>query len=421
MITNPVGMRLTILRFLQERVGEVGMTRFILHSTDNHSLQTEVIEGLESTINAMVLFTGLPPLLTVFGANIRSNPIMDTYFTKYPIYIKWKAHRDLRNKAPDKQDRDRPFVSQLAQFFNLNAHSDFLSLLQRDLTVFVKEWASDIARTIDILNKNPKELVDFFNQNHNRIEFPLELTDINPHVYSLLIPTIFVEWAVISSTILQWNAYKRIQEMNIRNQITSRKGVEIPILKDVDLKELPYKEEVGDAIKSINRLNIHGETDMFLTDSEVQQGSKFNMFGFSHSISKKIFDEVNPIFKIRDIVNLSGIQRRLSFRFDVDPSSTWWQDDPTLIDAELSQDYFTERDTSQLTNDIHKLTMQNDVGTDAETILGTDSTIPHVDQGSIRHVNDFMARFFPIVITFRKDFDRIEVLSVFKETHISQL
>lgn len=276
---TPVGLRMVILRKLQERMGELAMSRFVVHGTDNLNLQKSTLDGFELTINALTLFVMLPPLLSVFGNHIRHDKMLDSWFNKYPIYREWKDLQDGKIQITTVNTIDAPIVVDILKWLGIEKPVNSVFNIAKNIGVLVTEIANQINEAIDALQAEPNVIVDYLNFRHNKIRFPLELTQIDKNLWIIAIPTLFLEFAVLTSGIYLWWAYNRAFEKDQAEAIKRKKALLFPRIKDVDLGALPIKLDVAGKTVKVEQFLTYGERRFSFPATSLQDGAVANMFG----------------------------------------------------------------------------------------------------------------------------------------------
>jgi len=267
------GKRIRMIRFFQEAMSVIMMGRFISHYGRISWVKLSFEERVSHVINAYIYFLQLPCLISFFGKEIRENPFLDQYFSRFIGYVKWRSLYDAGNLPT-------PTITTMFDFFSaLGYKMGFEYILGKigDLIgypiLFQQFLYDQFPEEAWVEGANPFFVVDWVNQNLNRDDFDIALTVIPSYLWYPINPFIHLDWAVLKSYIVLWVAYRKIREQEEAVEFVP------PYIKGMKLSLIVDGKKIQDLV-----LNDEGYASICIPKKDVEKGVRFSLMGLDLDI-----------------------------------------------------------------------------------------------------------------------------------------
>lgn len=204
--------RIMLIRFIQERLAEFGMGRFVSHYGRTRSIDDALDIFLHMAINSHIRLISVPALLSTHGDEIKNTPWLDEYFNQWKSYRAWKGEREkvgVERKPPENMGK---FVCDLC--LKYDKPELCMPFIYGDITlseVMLLLTEAIFAQTEE-MEEDPAEIVEWINQNVLTEEFDPAWGNFPKHLWYTLHPTLDIDWTVIKSYILLRGAYRAISQ-----------------------------------------------------------------------------------------------------------------------------------------------------------------------------------------------------------------
>jgi len=238
--TTLFGRRIRLIRCFQEAMSEIMMGRFIAHEGRTEWVKMRLEENVRHVINAYIYFLSLPCILSFFGKEIRESRTLDDYFMQFKVYPRWR-------EAYDSGTLPQPTILDWFTFFRELGYTIGYTYFLYKIGELIKYPILAQQYIYEMFPEsvwkdyvNPFFVVNWVNQNLNRDDFDLGLTQIPSYLWYPIHPFVHLDWTVIKSYIQLYYAYAESRLKDEYDLLIPPYIKHMPVKIDTDIKHIGY-------------------------------------------------------------------------------------------------------------------------------------------------------------------------------------